>query len=84
MISRAIAKIKPGKAAKPSGVMIKMIRSDVQEIFKSITNLVNRFIKEGQYLTVCSYHVTYAFPSDSILYSCLNVKELVTRSRRET
>ena len=84
MISRAIAKIKPGKAAKPSGVMIKMIRSDVQEIFKSITNLVNRFIKEGQYLTVCSYNVTYAFQSDSILYSCLNVKELVTRSRRET
>ena len=28
-------------------------------------------------LTVCSYHVTYAFRSESTLYSCLNVKELL-------
>ena len=35
------------------------------------------------YLTVCSYHVTYAFQSESTLYSCLNVKELLARSRRE-
>ena len=28
--------------------------------------------------TVCSYHVTYAFQSESTLYSCLNVKELLT------
>ena len=34
-------------------------------------------------LTVCSCHVTYAFQSESILYSCLNVKELLARSRRE-
>ena len=34
-------------------------------------------------LTVCSCHVTYAFPSESALYSCLNVKELLARSRRE-
>ena len=26
-------------------------------------------------LTVCSYHVTYAFQSESTLYICLNVKE---------
>ena len=36
------------------------------------------------HLTVCSYHVTYAFQSESTLYSCLNVKELLARSRRET
>ena len=30
-------------------------------------------------LTVCSYHVTYAFQSESPLYSCLNVKELLAR-----
>ena len=35
------------------------------------------------FLTVCSYHVTYAFQSESTLYSCLNVKELLARSRRE-
>ena len=34
-------------------------------------------------LTVCSYHVTYAFQTESTLHSCLNVKELLARSRRE-
>ena len=33
--------------------------------------------------TVCSCHVMYAFESESTLYSCLNVKELLARSRRE-
>ena len=35
------------------------------------------------FLNVCSYHVTYAFRSESTLYSCLNVKELLARNRRE-
>ena len=34
-------------------------------------------------LTVCSCHVRYAFQSESTLYSCLNVKELLARSRGE-
>ena len=34
-------------------------------------------------MTVYSYHVTYAFQSESTLYSCLNVKELLARNRRE-
>ena len=33
-------------------------------------------------LTDCFYHVTYEFESESTLYSCLNVKELLARSRR--
>ena len=33
--------------------------------------------------TVCSCHVTYVFQSESTLYSCLNIKELFARSRRE-
>ena len=33
-------------------------------------------------LTVCFYHVTYEFESESTLYSCLNVKELLARSGR--
>ena len=37
----------------------------------------------SEYLTVYSCHVTYAFQSESTLYSCLNVKELLARSRRE-
>ena len=34
-------------------------------------------------LTVCSYHVTYAFQSESTLYICLNVKEILDRNRRD-
>ena len=33
-------------------------------------------------LFVCFYHVTYEFKSESTLYSCLNVKEPLARSRR--
>ena len=47
MISKAIAKMKTGKAAGPSGIVIEMIRSAGKEIIKSITNLTNRIIKEG-------------------------------------
>ena len=35
------------------------------------------------HLTVCFYHVTYAFQSESILNSCLNVKELLPQIRRQ-
>ena len=34
-------------------------------------------------VTVCFCHVTYVFESESTLYSCLNVKEVLARSRRE-
>ena len=33
------------------------------------------------HLTACSYHVTYAFQSESTLYGCLNSKELLAWSR---
>ena len=35
------------------------------------------------HLNVCSCHVMYAFQSESTLYSCLNVKELLAPSRCE-
>ena len=41
--------MKTGKAAGPSGIVIEMIRSAGKEIIKSITNLVNRIIKEGHF-----------------------------------
>ena len=50
-------------------------------IFKIVQVVPNR--AEYQRLTVSSYHVTYAFQSESTLYSCLNVKELFARSRPE-
>ena len=36
------------------------------------------------HLTVSYYHVTYAFQSESTGYICLNVKELLVRTRRDT
>ena len=33
------------------------------------------------HLTVCSYHVKYAFQSESTLYNCMNIKELLARNR---
>ena len=33
--------------------------------------------------TICYYHVTYAFQSESTLYSCLNVKEHLAQNRRD-
>ena len=33
-------------------------------------------------MTVCYYHVTYAFRIESTLYSCLNVKKPLARNRR--
>ena len=33
------------------------------------------------HLTVCSYHVTYAFQSESKLNSCVHVKELLAQNR---
>ena len=35
------------------------------------------------HFTVCSYHATYAFQSESTLYSYLNVKELLARNQRD-
>ena len=35
------------------------------------------------YFTVCSCHVTSVFQSESTLYSCMNVKEFLARSRLE-
>ena len=34
-------------------------------------------------MTVCSYHITYAFQGESTFYISLNVKELLAQNRRE-
>ena len=46
-------------------------------------NMLGRKFRARFFLSVCSYHVTYAFQSESKLYSCLNVKELLAQRRRE-
>ena len=57
-------------------------------VSKTETMVLNHMLLEDEYrdtiisLIVCFYHVTYEFESESTLYSCLNVKELLARSRR--
>ena len=48
-----------------------------------INFLIINFMMDLKVKAVCSYHVTYAFQSESTLYSCLNFNDLVARSRRE-
>ena len=55
-----------------------------RKIIPSICLVSNNNIRDfSDFLTVCSCHAMYAFQSESILYSCLNVKELLARNRRK-
>ena len=60
-----------------------LLQVDFKKHVKSIFWGVLFLLQHLNSLTVCSYHVTYTFQSESTLYSCLNVKELFARSRRE-
>ena len=53
--------------------------TDVENKIPNACNLV----KKTEYLTVCSYHVMYACQSESTLYICLNVKELLAQNRSD-
>ena len=44
---------------------------------------LDRNADQYKQLIACSCHVTYVSQSESTLYSCLNVKELLPRNRRE-
>ena len=44
---------------------------------------IHFMLKGKSLLTVCYYHVTYAFQSEFTLYSFLNVKKLLARNRRD-
>ena len=50
---------------------------------KAQARLWKIFFCNSQFFSVCPYHVTYVFQSESILYSCLNVKYLLAQNRRE-
>ena len=53
----------------------------VNNLNNKIDNLkINDYAKKT--IDCMFYHVTYEFESKSTLYSCLNVKELLARSRR--
>ena len=63
----------------------------LEEIFPKNSHFSRWLIKEARndhsvywlYMLLCSYHVTYALQSESTLYSCLKVKEILARSRHE-
>ena len=44
---------------------------------KAAKNIFQIYFQMSNLLTVCSYHVTYAIQSESTLYICLNIKELL-------
>ena len=50
---------------------------------KRCSSILANFTGKHLYRTVCSYHVTYAIQSESTLCSGLNVKKLLSWSRRE-
>ena len=59
-------------------------RHDVLAYTKKHELDVLKCISNNDFLIDCSScHVTYAFQSESTLYSCLNVNELLSRSRHE-
>ena len=51
------------------------------KLAKWLSGVVNTCL--NMHLTVFYYHVMYAFQSESTVYSCLNVKELLSRNRHD-
>ena len=67
------------KQQEGTGLKILTPKKTLQRLSIALAQIKARNNSEN----VCSYHVTYAFQSESTLYSCLNVKELLARSRLE-
>ena len=92
----AVLAIEKGKIVKsvtielPDAKVIMSLQESESYNYLGIIQ-VERFLGEYMKLkvsreyfrTVCSYHVTYAFQSESTLHSCLNVKKLLARNRRD-
>ena len=60
------------------------IENNLQTIFETLPIHTNSLhLHTWDMMTVCSYHLTCEFQSESTLYSYLNIKELLARSRSE-
>ena len=57
MVSKAISKMKAGKAAGPSGIIIEMIKAAGDQIISSLTSLFNCIVREGVVPT--DWHMSY-------------------------
>ena len=55
----------------------------IQTQWKPIVSVARKILQTNDPVTKSSYHDTYAFQSESTLYSCVNVKELLSQSRRK-
>ena len=79
---KALQKIEKGKSTKKSVAEENGVKKNT--ISTWIVNKRKNFVAyDNKDLTVCFYHITYRFQSESTLYSCLNVKELFAQNRRE-
>ena len=78
-----LSKVKSSNLIEYSPVYFNSLTKTVIVNKYFLDQCFNEIIFKLENWTVCSYHVTYAFQSESTLYSCLNVKELLARSRRE-
>ena len=61
-------------------LILKLIINHLTKLTKGLNFVLSTYLCTV-YLTVCSCHVTYAFQSESTLYSRLNVSDLLARSR---
>ena len=55
-----------------------------QETIKETKVISVVVLPEISKLTLCYYHVMYVFQSESTLYSCLDIKELLAQNWPET
>ena len=78
-----VYKLDPLPSTKDKSFTIQNALFGAMQITKNATDNDKDNYKGYGILTVCFYHVTYAFQSESTLYSCLNVKELLARRTRE-
>ena len=76
--SIALEQVKVDKTSKKEVKNIYIIKSD-----KSYPLCTQQKKSLKKYMTVSSYHVTHAFLSESLLYSFLNINELLAQNRRD-
>ena len=57
LVSKAINKMKPGKAAGPSGIIVEMIKAGGDQVVTALTSLFNGIIHEG--VVPNGWHLSY-------------------------
>ena len=80
---KEIKKLITRKATQINEIPVKILRQTVRVYRKGALG-TNELIKpEIIIITVCYYHVMYAFQSESTLSSCLDVKEPLVQNRHD-